>query len=128
MAKKMGRPQIEIDKKQFESLCAMMCTKDEICGFFRCSEDTVSRWVGRTYPKVKGKNQTFAGIYKELSANGKISLRRQQFKLAEKSAAMAIFLGKNYLGQTDVQTVALDNKDDSIKAMGEYFADKKRNT
>ena len=30
-----------------------------------------------------------------------MSLRRNQFKLAEKSAAMAIFLGKNYLGQTD---------------------------
>ena len=32
---------------------------------------------------------------------GKISLRRAQFRLAEKSAAMAIFLGKNYLGQRD---------------------------
>lgn len=28
-----------------------------------------------------------------------------QFRLAEKSAAMAIFLGKQYLGQTDVQEV-----------------------
>jgi hypothetical protein len=33
---------------------------------------------------------------------GKISLRRQQMKLVEDgSAAMAIFLGKNYLGQSD---------------------------
>ena len=31
----------------------------------------------------------------------KISLRRNQLKLSEKSASMAIFLGKNYLGQRD---------------------------
>ena len=128
MAKKMGRPKKEIDRQQFESLCAMLCTKEEICGFLKVSDSTLSRWVAETYPKNGRKNATFEEIYKKLSANGKISLRRQQFKLAEKSAAMAIFLGKNYLGQTDVQTVAVDNKDDSIKAMGEYFADKKRNT
>jgi len=32
----------------------------------------------------------------------KIQLRRNQFELSKKSAAMAIFLGKNYLGQKDV--------------------------
>ena len=31
----------------------------------------------------------------------KIALRRNQMALSKKSAAMAIFLGKNYLGQTD---------------------------
>ena len=31
----------------------------------------------------------------------KIRIRRNQLKLSEKSAAMAIFLGKNYLGQSD---------------------------
>lgn len=33
----------------------------------------------------------------------KIRLRQSQIKLAEKNAAMAIFLGKNYLNQKDVQ-------------------------
>ena len=28
-------------------------------------------------------------------------MRRMQFQLAKKSAAMVIFLGKNYLGQVD---------------------------
>ena len=36
----------------------------------------------------------------------KIRLRNAQIKLAEHSAAMAIFLGKNYLGQTDEPTAA----------------------
>ena len=34
-------------------------------------------------------------------SRGKVSLRRMQFRLAERSAAMAIWLGRNVLGQTD---------------------------
>lgn len=92
---KTGRPKKEIDKTQFEKLCGMQCTLKEIAGFFDCSEDTIERWCKRTY------NNTFADTFKNHSAAGLISLRRNQFKLAEKSAAMAIFLGKQYLGQTD---------------------------
>jgi len=91
----MARPVIEIKKEQFESLCNLQCTLDEIAGFFKCSSDTIERWCKRTY------NQSFADTYKVYSQNGKISLRRLQFKLAEKSYAMAIWLGKQYLGQTD---------------------------
>jgi hypothetical protein len=36
---------------------------------------------------------------------GKASLRRTQLRLAEKNAAMAIFLGKNLLGQSDKQEI-----------------------
>ena len=95
MAKKAGRPAIEIDKKQFENLCGLQCTEEEIAAWFKCSIDTIDRWCKRTY------ETNFADIYKVYSANGKISLRRTQLRLAEKSAAMAIFLGKNMLGQTD---------------------------
>ena len=44
----------------------------------------------------------FADTWKKYSARGKISIRRNQLKLSEKSAAMAIFLGKQYLGQRDM--------------------------
>lgn len=90
-----GRKQIEIDERIFKNLCGIFCTKEEIAGVFDCSEDTIERWCKRTY------GLKFADAYKKESAKGKISLRRNQFKLAEKSAAMAIFLGKNYLGQSD---------------------------
>ena len=90
-----GRPQKEIDKKIFENLCGLQCTLEEIAGVFDCSVDTIERWCKREY------RETFAEVYKKHSAKGKTSLRRIQFKLAEKSAAMAIFLGKNYLGQKD---------------------------
>lgn len=92
---KTGRPRKEIKQESFEKLCALFCTEEEIAGFFDCSVDTIERWAARTYGK------SFADVYAEKRQGGKISLRRAQFRLAEKSAAMAIFLGKNYLGQTD---------------------------
>ena len=95
MAKQNGRPVIEIGKDHFESLCNLQCTLDEIAGFFKCSPDTINNWCKKTY------GETFSDSYKKYSQNGKISLRRLQFRLAEKSSAMAIFLGKQYLGQTD---------------------------
>ena len=93
---KTGRPRKEIRKDTFEKLCGMMCTEEEICGFFGITDKTLVRWCRETYD-----GKTFSEVYKEVSMDGKISLRRAQFKLADKSAAMAIFLGKNYLGQKD---------------------------
>lgn len=106
MKSKGGRPRKEIDKTRFEKLCNIMCTLGEIAGVFDCSEDTVERWCERTY------EQGFADTYKKHSASGKMSLRRIQFRMAEKNPAMAIWLGKQYLGQQD--RLALDvNKLDS---------------
>lgn len=91
----MARPVKEINKEQFESLCNLQCTIEEIAGFFKCSSDTIERWCKRTY------DEGFADTYKKYSQNGKISLRRYQYKLAEKNASMAIWLGKQWLGQTE---------------------------
>jgi hypothetical protein len=49
----------------------------------------------------------FSDVYKKFSADGKKSLRRYQFELAEKNPTMAIWLGKNLLGQKD--EVAIDH-------------------
>lgn len=91
----MGRPRIEIDQEQFEKLCKMQCTEEEIAAWYGCSVDTIERWCKRTY---KG---SFAEVFAQKRTGGKASLRASQWKLAQKSPAMAIFLGKNYLGQTD---------------------------
>ena len=91
-----GRPAIEIKEDQFESLCNLQCTLTEIAGFFKCSEDTIENWCKRTY------KATFSECYKKYSQGGKISLRREQWKLAQKgNASMLIWLGKQWLGQTD---------------------------
>lgn len=109
-----GRPPIdghtakekERFKAQFEGLCRIQCTEEEICGVLNCDDATLCRWCKTVY------GRTFADVYKEKRQGGKASLRRQQFKIAKTNATMSIWLGKQYLGQSDspvvVETTALD--------------------
>lgn len=106
-----GRPEIEIDKQQFENLCRLQCTLIEIADFFDCSEDTIERWCKREYEKG------FAEVFRQKRGKGKISLRRTQWQLAETSVPMAIFLGKQYLGQKD--KVEVDDVRESDEAYKE---------
>lgn len=110
---KMGRPRKEIDKKIFENLCALQCTEVEILDWFEISEKTLNSWCKRTYGK------TFSQVFREKRGTGKISLRRTQWHLAEKSASMAIWLGKQYLGQSDNPApdyTEEEKKDDALSA------------
>lgn len=100
--KKMGRPRKEINSTEFEKLCGLQCTLEEIAGFFDCSPDTIENWCKREY------ESTFSDIYKKFSYGGKLTLRRNMLKLSEKSAVMAIFLAKNWLGMTDNVEVKAD--------------------
>ncbi len=93
--KRMGRPPIELDQRAFEGLCGLQCTECEMMQFFNVTKSGLERWCKRTYDK------TFATIFKEKRANGLISLRRSGFRLAEKNAAVWIFMAKNFLGMTD---------------------------
>ena len=102
----MARPRKEIDQKDFESLCALQCTKEEICGFFDVSDKTLENWCKRTY------SEGFSEVFKKKRGKGKISLRRAQFRLAEKSASMAIWLGKQWLGKKD--TVEIERPDEVV--------------
>ena len=101
-----GRPKKEYDKKTFADLIGIGCGADEVCWFFRdetgkpANIDTLSRWCVREF------GMTFQDYRRQNGAMAlKIRLRNAQIKLAEHSAAMAIFLGKNYLGQTDSSDV-----------------------
>lgn len=100
-----GRPPKEIDQKQFENLCGLQCTLEEICGWFDVTDKTLDSWCKRTY------NANFSEVFKQKRGAGKISLRRSQWRLAEKNATMAIFLGKQFLGQRDNVDVNVTNKD-----------------
>lgn len=96
MAKgQIKQAQAKINQNDFEKMCSIQCTRDEITAFFGVSTDTLWRWCKNTY------GTDFETIYKEKKQLGKSSLRRTQWKLAEKSVPMAIFLGKNMLNQTD---------------------------
>lgn len=98
----MARPKKEIDQKYFEKLCALQCTKDEICGWFEITDKTLENWCRRTY------KQGFSDVFKQKRGAGKISLRRAQFQLAQKNANMAIWLGKQYLDQKDQQEITME--------------------
>lgn len=107
----MARPKIEIDRALFENACELQCTLQEIAFLLNCSEDTVERWCKRTY------GNSFAEVYKKKSANGKMSLRRNQLKLSETSAAMAIWLGKIWLGQTEKKETEPGANSDLVSAI-----------
>lgn len=110
--RKTGRPKKEINKEQFEKICALQATEQEICSFFNVTDKTLTSWCKRTY------GQSFSEVYAIKRNMGKLSLRRMQFKLAEKSPAMAIFLGKNMLGQKDKPS-GEDGIDKLVEVLGE---------
>ena len=109
----MARPLANIDQKHFEQLCAMQCTQEEICDFFEVCSDTLNSWCKRTY------NKSFSEVFRQKRGRGKISLRRHQWKLAEKNTSMAIWLGKQYLGQRETTEVLAGinvQNDDALSA------------
>ena len=113
-ANKGGRPRKELDQQTFEKLCEIQCTLTEIAGVLRVSEDTVERWCERTY------ELGFAECFKKFSAAGKTSLRRHQFELARKgNATMLIWLGKQYLGQTEKPVVEEPDKEFNFNDLAE---------
>jgi len=95
---KRGPQPIEIDWKEFDTLCAVQCTLEEISLFFGLSEDTIERAVARKW------DMRFAEYYEQKRRLGFVSLRRKQYQLAlAGDRTMLIWLGKNLLGQADRQ-------------------------
>ncbi len=92
-----GRPPKEIKQKQFEELCAIQCTQEEICSVLDVCHDTLDKWCHKTY------GMTFSQIFEQKRQGGKASLRRNQWNLSKTNPTMAIWLGKQYLGQKDKQ-------------------------
>jgi hypothetical protein len=87
---KRGRPKKFIDLDLVRKLAQIQCTHAEIAATLDLSVDTLTR------------NEDFAEVYKRGADAGKKSLRRMQFESAAKgNATMQIWLGKQYLHQTD---------------------------
>ena len=92
----MARPKKKISQKQFESLCAIQCTKEEICDVLDVTEKTLNNWCKESY------GEGFSLVFSKKRALGKASLRRNQWKLAEKgNSTMQIWLGKQLLKQSE---------------------------
>lgn len=82
-----------INLGELEKLAGMQCTDEEIAAWFGVSTRTIER---------RRKSRVFADTIERGKAKGRISLRRAQLKMLENgSATMGVWLGKQYLGQTD---------------------------
>lgn len=76
-----------------EGLAKIQCTQAECAAVLGVSRSTLDVFF-KKHPEARAKWDVGPDA-------GKASLRRNQFKLSETNAAMAIWLGKQYLGQKD---------------------------
>ena len=120
--KPMGRPRKEIDIAEFEKLCYIQATLEEIAGWFECDVKTIEARVRDHYKDDEGNGLTFSEVFAGLRGKGKIGVRRGQFQRAAKgSDKMLIHLGQQYCNQKDYQdisgnitlTVKYDDNDES---------------
>lgn len=83
-----GRPRKQLDPQLLERLAACGCTLNEMAAVMGCSRRTLER--------------RFANAIEAGRLRGRSSLRHKQFQLAVRGdRTMLIWLGKQYLGQTD---------------------------
>lgn len=84
----MARPIKELDEETIYKLAALGCSYSEIAKWFGVSKDTLTR--------------RYQDIIKAGAAEIKMELKRLQLEVARKgNVTMLIWLGKQYLDQTD---------------------------
>ena len=97
--KTKGRPKLVLNAKGIDAIVKMaeiMCTDEEIASVLGTTVATLQN---------ADNKDTFLECKQKGNANGKKSLRRTQFDIAKNgNATMAIWLGKQYLGQKETLT------------------------
>lgn len=94
----------EEHKQMFVKLCSCFCDKDEVCAIMGVSQGELDSLIDASCDDVQasGGRVTFEDAFKVYSAGGRASLRRMQFKQAMSGdKSMLMWLGKQYLGQSD---------------------------
>ena len=100
----VGRPKTNLDLADLEKICRLNCTMPEIAAFFdiplRTLEDKYTNDEAVRRSIDKGRNQ------------GKLSLRRKQLQILDETnnPTMAIWLGKQLLGQRDKHDIVTEDK------------------
>ena len=74
---------------------SLMATREEIAASLGVKSETLEKAI------IKKLGISFSQLARACEGRGKISLRRTQLVLARKSSAMAIWLGKQHLGQKE---------------------------
>lgn len=93
---KPGRKPREIDQRLFENACRLMCTEKELKFLLGVGSDHLYKWIKETYG-----TSSLAEVMDKFSAEGRMSVRRNLFKLSERNAQACIFLAKNWLGMRE---------------------------
>lgn len=98
--KTKGRPRLVLNAagiRMIEKLSGVMCTDLEIEDIMEASLDTLN---------APHNKDAFQAAKKRGQSSGKASLRRWQFKAAEKgNASLLIWLGKQYLDQKEKKDI-----------------------
>ncbi len=94
-----GRKQVEIDLTTVEKLSVLQCSDEELGAVCGVSARTIRK---------RRKDPQFAAAINVGRAKGRISVRRAQMRLLEAgNPTMAVWLGKQLLGQREVTPVEL---------------------
>lgn len=108
-----GRPKTEINPEQLRKLMALNCTMAEVAAFFGCNKKTIERRMSQ--------DEDFAEIIENGRADGMLSVRRKQFQIMESgNATMAIWLGKQLLGQKDHSEIVQDHRPIQIEVVNPH--------
>ncbi len=109
-----GRPKIQMVRSLPEKTIVldqvlywigMQATAEEIASSFYTTVETLDARLKEEF------GMGFLELKKRTDGSGKLSLRRFQFKQSEKNASMAIWLGKQWLGQMETPVeVTIDAK------------------
>lgn len=91
----MARPKLEIDPKIVEAMAYAGAPNTDIAAFLGVNEGTIRK--------------RFSDLLEKTRAGRRTKLREYQWELAKKgNPAMLIWLGKQYLGQSDKQETKTD--------------------
>ena len=108
---------LRFNPQQFIDLCRIQCTLTEISHFFHITTEELNKQCLKSFGVPSDIAQ------KEFNSEGKISLRRSQFKNAveKNNPILQIWLGKNYLNQCEdpAKRVQDEQKNETLKEIVE---------
>ena len=121
----MARQRKRLTEEQWASvkyMCMIHCTGEEIAGVLGMDYDTLNKNCKEAW------HMPISEYIKQNNTNGKMSLRRMQWKAAESgNISMMIWLGKQWLGQKenlDMNVTTDEQKE--VESLDEYFRQRKQ--
>lgn len=94
----MGRPKLDVDFDKLAILCQYPLRNEDIADLMDLSMDTISRAIKKKF------NVTFAEYKEQKQSKLRFTLLQKQVEVAKAgNVVMLIWLGKQYLGQSDVE-------------------------